>query len=216
MLTPQRPRSKSECSSFVRRNGGSKCHLWIQIAALMGASGNALIRLFTYSGRSDMRHCGGCTACCEGWLRAEDLDMRPGKACKHKTSGGCAIYSDRPEDPCKTFRCGWLQSPDLLDEEFRPDRCGAILLTGRPEAGYEVWRLVPIGRVVSEKTLLRFRELTESMRMPLVWNERSDKFAEGDSSRTTFCAGSEEFISAIKWEFSDEQVWDLATQGNPT
>jgi len=156
-----------------------------------------------------VRKCSECTACCEGWLRAEELDMRPGKACQHRVSGGCAIYPERPDDPCKTFRCGWLQEPELLDEELRPDRCSAILLTGRPAAGFEVWRLVPIGRSVTEQTLLRFQELADSMNMPLMWTERADKFADGDSSSETYSLGSEEFISALKWEFSDEHVWDL-------
>lgn len=136
--------------------------------------------------------------------------MWPGKACKHRVESGCAIYPDRPENPCKTFRCGWLREPSLLEEELRPDKCGAILLTDRGAAGYDVWRLVPVGRAVSEETLSRFNELTRSIQMPLMWTERSDKFAEGDASHTTLANGSEEFISALKWDFADDDVWDLS------
>lgn len=157
-----------------------------------------------------MRSCGGCTACCEGWLRDKGLDMQPGKACKHRAVNGCAIYPDRPENPCKVFRCGWLREPSLLEDDLRPDKCGAILLTDRGAAGYDVWRLVPVGRAVSEKTLSRFNELTQSIQMPIIWTERSNRYAEGDASQTTLANGSEEFISALKWDFSDDHVWDLS------
>ena len=157
-----------------------------------------------------MRTCDECTACCEGWLRADELDMRPGRACKHRVVSGCAIYASRPEDPCKTFQCGWLGEAQVLDEELRPDKCRAILLTDRDAAGYRVWRLVPVGRTVPEETLNRFRELAHALQMPIMWTERSDKFAEGDSGSTTFSLGSEEFLSALKWDFSDEHVWDLS------
>lgn len=169
-----------------------------------------LIRVLPIVRNRNMRKCDECTACCEGWLRAESLDMRPGKACKHKIAGGCAIYPDRPEEPCKTFRCGWLSEPDLLDEELRPDKCGAILLSDRPAAGYEVWRLVPVGQAVSQETLNRFRDLTRSIQMPIMWTERVDNFADSDESEKTLVSGSEEFISALKWDFSDRHVWDLS------
>lgn len=135
--------------------------------------------------------------------------MRPGKACKHRVASGCAIYADRPENPCKTFQCGWLQET-VLDEELRPDKCGAVLLTDRDAAGHKVWRLAPVGRSVPEETLYRFGELARALQMPMMWTERSDKFAEGDITGTTFSSGSEEFISALKWDFSDEHVWDLS------
>lgn len=165
-----------------------------------------------------MRQCGGCTACCEGWLRAKNLDMRPGKACRHRSPNGCAIYPDRPDDPCKKFQCGWLREPDLLEKELRPDKCGAILLTDRPAAGYTVWRLVPVGRAVSEETLGRFRALAREKQMPMMWTERSEKFAEAEDEgyQITFSSGSEEFISALKWDFSDQDVWDLSPQASRT
>jgi hypothetical protein len=47
--------------------------------------------------------------------------------------------------------------------------------------------------------------------MPLMWTERADKFADGDASSETYSLGSDEFISALKWDFSDEHVWDLAS-----
>ena len=159
-----------------------------------------------------MRGCGECTACCEGWLSAEDLDMRPGKACKHRIESGCSIYPERPEVPCKTFRCGWLRDSQVFSEDLRPDKCGAILLSDRPAAGYEVWRLVPVGRHVSAETLNRFAELAQTIPVPMMWTEREEKFAEGAGDTLTFSSGSEEFISALKWDISDEHVWDLSPQ----
>jgi hypothetical protein len=136
--------------------------------------------------------------------------MRPGKACQHKVASGCAIYPNRPENPCKIFQCGWLRDSEALDEELRPDKCGAILLSDRGAAGYDVWRLVPVGRTIPELTMDRFMELPKSLQMAIIGTERSAKFAEGDVSHSTLSSGSEEFISALKWDFSDYHVWDLS------
>ena len=80
-----------------------------------------------------MRECGECTACCEGWLPDESLDMYAGKACAHCRSEGCAIYETRPEEPCRTFKCAWLQ-----DEERSLKKCGqinAVPLCSRQDTG---------------------------------------------------------------------------------
>lgn len=40
--------------------------------------------------------------------------------------GGCSIYADRPEDPCKKFTCVWL-SEDFLPAWFRPDQSKVLV-----------------------------------------------------------------------------------------
>jgi hypothetical protein len=79
---------------------------------------------------ADTRKCGTCTKCCEGWLRAtiNGVEMSPGKPCYLLEIGrGCSDYENRPESPCKTFVCAWLEDLQIPDE-FKPERCNVILV----------------------------------------------------------------------------------------
>jgi hypothetical protein len=40
--------------------------------------------------------------------------------------GGCSIYPDRPQEPCKRFECVWL-TDDILPVWFRPDKSNVIV-----------------------------------------------------------------------------------------
>jgi hypothetical protein len=79
------------------------------------------------------RNCGTCTACCDGWLTANirGHEMRVGVPCHFRGEGGCTIYEDRPEDPCRGFHCAWRLSGNPFPESFRPDRLGVIILAKR-------------------------------------------------------------------------------------
>jgi hypothetical protein len=87
------------------------------------------------------RSCDGCTACCEGYLtgQAYGHHFQPGKPCFFKGERGCSIYSDRPENPCKSFKCEWL-SKDYLPMWFRPDLSKVIVTVGQEDDGE--WLLV--------------------------------------------------------------------------
>ena len=74
------------------------------------------------------RECGSCTKCCEGYLIANvrGNPIGNGKPCIFVEIGkGCKEYSKRPKDPCKTFKCGWLDGEDI-PEEFKPEKSGVI------------------------------------------------------------------------------------------
>lgn len=71
-----------------------------------------------------MRVCGDCTACCTV-LEIGALAKPAGVSCHNLCASGCRIYDQRPENPCQTFRCAWLQG--FLDEEDRPDKSGGIV-----------------------------------------------------------------------------------------
>jgi len=75
------------------------------------------------------KSCGSCTKCCEGWLYADikGHKMYPGKPCFFVEIGkGCKDYENRPEQPCKTFNCGWIMIEDM-PEEFKPEQSGVIM-----------------------------------------------------------------------------------------
>lgn len=57
------------------------------------------------------RECGECTKCCEGRLEAVIYGQRmhPGNPCRFLCkSNGCTIYNDRPENPCRIYKCAWI------------------------------------------------------------------------------------------------------------
>ena len=75
------------------------------------------------------RECGTCTKCCEGWLKGniKGHEMYPGKPCFFVEIGkGCKDYENRPQEPCKSFECGWI-TIDEMPEEFKPSMSGVIM-----------------------------------------------------------------------------------------
>lgn len=117
------------------------------------------------------RGCGDCSACCQGWLEDKDLDMYPGKACAHHCDTGCSIYPDRPETPCRTFRCGWLDNDVDYPDDFRPDLSGVIVMEDRPWEQWLVLHAVPVGPSVPTKSLAFLQDLAKQRGRPLIWRE---------------------------------------------
>lgn len=79
------------------------------------------------------RSCDGCVKCCEGWLEADirGHKMRTGKPCFYLSSNslGCSAYDDRPKDPCRDYRCVWLEDESFPDA-LKPSVSG-VLVTKR-------------------------------------------------------------------------------------
>ena len=75
------------------------------------------------------RICGGCTACCEGWLSGDAYGKKffRGMPCYYKNSKGCSIYENRPENPCKTYQCAWLRHPDIFPEWMKPSESKVLM-----------------------------------------------------------------------------------------
>lgn len=68
--------------------------------------------------------CGSCTLCCR-LLNIKDVNSPAGSSCKHCKEGvGCGIYNIRPE-PCREFKCAWLQMKTATPE-LRPDKCYVV------------------------------------------------------------------------------------------
>lgn len=70
------------------------------------------------------RECGECTACCSV-MDIPRLRKGPGVTCHNLGPNGCNIYEDRPDVPCKSFSCAWLQG--FFGEDHRPDKSGVII-----------------------------------------------------------------------------------------
>jgi hypothetical protein len=76
---------------------------------------------------NNTRECNGCTACCEGWLTGEvnGHKFSPSVPCYYKTSAGCSIYKDRPQEPCKSFSCDWIIN-ESFPEWMKPTESGTL------------------------------------------------------------------------------------------
>ena len=104
--------------------------------------------------KSDNRECGACTACWEGWLVSDVVNMLPGKPCRHFTSEGCSIYEEHPGRPCRTFSCSWLteDSPRLI-VRVRIRWALSCLVWAVGGSGL-FWRLPQLARVLTRPPLI--------------------------------------------------------------
>lgn len=102
------------------------------------------------------RDCGTCTKCCEGYLQgsAHGKPFYLGNPCHYISIGnGCTIYDKRPKDPCVTFRCQWLENPEI-PEWLKPNKINAII-TKRTikDTQIEYWDLCEAGEPMRSSVL---------------------------------------------------------------
>lgn len=160
------------------------------------------------------RQCGDCTACCEGWLSAKSLDMKPGRPCAHCTASGCAIYESRPQDPCIDFVCGWLQEGSPLPEDMRPDRSGVIVLFGRRWHDWDVITAVPAGERIPPDSLRWLTDHARQARTPLIFSEYLfDGGRVSGQKNTGF--GPPAFREAVELAIGPQDVFRLRDRPEP-
>jgi hypothetical protein len=131
------------------------------------------------------RNCGECTACCDGWLQIEvrGHQVRPGQPCPFQANGGCSIYDQRPQDPCRAFVCGWLVASSPLPDWMRPDRSGMIMLAANSHwQGLPVDVIVAVGRGPTQEALDWLIRFSVSNRRCLVYQLDDEWFAFGPSA----------------------------------
>jgi len=101
------------------------------------------------------RECDGCTECCQGWLQgvAHGKSFYPGKPCHFVSATGCSIYEDRPQNPCKHFRCGWLDELNLFPEWLKPNKAKIIAQKLRTKSGVEFYEITECGQKIDASVL---------------------------------------------------------------
>lgn len=84
------------------------------------------------------RSCGECRKCCEGWLSGVVYGklMFKGQACHYLGGDGCTIYEDRPEDPCRSYVCSWLDG-DIFPMWMKPSMTD-VVISRRKVSGTEI------------------------------------------------------------------------------
>lgn len=126
------------------------------------------------------RQCGGCTACCEGWAEGEIRGHRmfPGKPCHFLGSRGCSIYPERPESPCRTFVCGWLQPDSPFPESFSPREVGVIIVPFEWRAR-PAYVLLSAGRDPDDRMLAWMEAFTRSTGSPFYYQRAGERLGYG-------------------------------------
>jgi hypothetical protein len=135
------------------------------------------------------RSCGTCTKCCEGYLpgSAHGITFYPGKPCHFVSIGkGCSSYANRPEDPCKTYKCSWI-SNDQIPEWMRPEYINAII-DERTVEEIPYLNVKEAGSTLNAKVLTWLIQYAMSNNLNILW--------EVEGSKNTL--GSSEFLNAIQ------------------
>lgn len=141
------------------------------------------------------RECGECTACCEGWLHGEahGHTFYSGKPCFFLCKG-CAIYDQRPEHPCKSYKCTWLED-DILPMWMRPD-LGGVIVTKRHVKDMTFYSVTETGKPIEAKVLNYLIQLALNKQLNIEY------FIEGGQNRI----GSTEFIELRNKQMRGEEI----------
>lgn len=140
------------------------------------------------------------------------MEMYPGKPCKHLDSGLCTIYPERPDNPCRTFDCGWKLPGSSMPDDMRPDRCGAIVILGQDWRHWKVVRAVPVGWAIPNATLRRIKSFVIAQKMALIYHQFEHENGQlTQTHRIGF--GPPDFDAAFRNAMKQEGAEELPSTG---
>ena len=159
-----------------------------------------------------MRDCGDCTACCEGWLLSAKMKLYPGSRCDHCTGSGCGIYNERPETPCRSFKCSWLLSQAGLPPEARPDLSGVILVELGVWGQWSVFSATPTSATMEDRTFTWLKSfcLDQSIAILFTDLEVIDGEFTGRGQQKTF--GPPDMLAELASAGDPDKFWNLARE----
>jgi hypothetical protein len=131
--------------------------------------------------KKEKRKCDECTACCEGWLTANihGHEMRPGVKC-HFLGKTCSIYPNRPENPCKQFKCEWLADENNgIPEWIKPSQSGIIITTKSWGNNRYYWFVVECGKKIESDVLHWLILYCEKNLIPLEYQVNGNFYRRG-------------------------------------
>jgi hypothetical protein len=100
------------------------------------------------------RNCDGCIKCCEGYLYGEVNGKKffRGRPCFYLNKA-CTIYEDRPEYPCRSYYCAWVES-DEFPQWMKPELVNVIITRKKTKkSGIEFYHVVEAGAIMPSKVL---------------------------------------------------------------
>lgn len=105
-------------------------------------------------------------------------EMRPGVPCHFVREGGCSIYEERPDSPCRSFACGWIVDGSPLPDTFRPDQLGVIVarIQWRGSPAY-LLRSAP--RDPDAALLAWFQAYSQASGQPFFYEQAGEKLGYG-------------------------------------
>ena len=161
--------------------------------------------------KAQERTCEGCTACWDGWVRItiDGQEAWPGHPCPHSTGSGCAIYEDRPEDPCRQFWCGWMLPNSPLPDWMKPDRAKVMVLFAKLSwQGLPVDVALPVGKRIPPRALNWLKAFAEREVRPLIWAECIEEDGELQKEQLFYAWGPPAFQQAVQqWQAEGRKLW---------
>jgi len=92
--------------------------------------------------------------CCQGWLHGQAYEhtFYPGKPCHFACERGCSIYEQRPDIPCKSYKCAWL-TDSFFPEWFKPNISNVICTWRNWKENESYLEVIECGKKLDSKIL---------------------------------------------------------------
>lgn len=135
------------------------------------------------------RQCNGCTRCCEGWLETTVLgqDLRNGKHCQFLKDSSCSVYKDRPQEPCRSYTCEWINN-EIFPDWLKPNLSNVIITKRVPnDANLTYYDVIETGTKI-DSTVLNWI---------ILWALRENINLLYHVGGEAHCLGSEHFYNEI-------------------
>lgn len=132
------------------------------------------------------KECGSCVKCCDGTLAGmvKGHAMYPGKSCFFlKIGGTCGDYENRPQSPCRDYKCLWLEDPNVPDF-MKPENANAVIDLEQHKGTWYL-RLNKTDKPYSAEVLTYAINYAQSKNISFIWTDQNNGFNYiGDKS---FC-----------------------------
>lgn len=122
------------------------------------------------------RSCGGCTKCCQGYVKGEVKGIRfyRGRPCHFLKSEGCSIYEERPK-MCKDFNCAWLDDKEgILPEWLYPMTSHVMIVRREYAPNRDFLQIYEAGKTLDVKVLSWFVGYALAGGLPIAYEIEGD------------------------------------------
>jgi len=138
-----------------------------------------------------------------------ETPVHPGSPCPHSTGKGCAIYPDRPVDPCVNFHCGWVIKDSPLPGWMQPPKSGCIVLFNKLRwNNIPVDLAMPVGVKIPQRSLAWLKAFSEQYGRPLIFTEQIMQKGKYTNQQKVHGHGTVEFQqNLLQWLNEGRKLW---------